>query len=255
MAATKHEWDRTVRNYLLEFANAGEMVSFEDRYITDPEFLKLVEIEEQRLIEDYLLGHLEPAFRKRFDVVYRQNSHWAPKMNLVRQRLRGTEIAAHGRNRSWTLAITTSALAACLALAVFFMTQKSAPKQTVAKLEVPIAESFIDIRLSPGLNKGMSQASATASVPAGKKRLRFTFDMPGIRGPVSCRAKLLLIEADGTQREIAVSPLSLSRLGPSSEATFVFDNQVLPGGDYLAELMDANGTILGRYVFQARLLP
>ena len=251
MAANRHEADRTVRNHLLEFVDAGEMVSFEDRYITDPEFLKLVEIEEERLIEDYLLGRLERIDKKRFELVYLRNPHWASKVNLARERLRAGTVEPGRRNWSWTWVFATSAVAMCAALVAFFVIQKPVPRDIQAKLEMPVVEPYLHIRLSPGVDKGLSQAARPANVPAGKNRLRFTFEMPGVTGPVSCRVRLLLIEADGTQREVAAGPLALSRPGPNSEATLVLDNQVIPSGDFLAEVIDANGATLERYVFRA----
>ena len=249
MAANRHDHDRTVRNHLLEFANAGEMLSFEDRYITDPEFLKLVEIEEERLIEDYLLGQLETNFKKRFELVYLRNPHWVPKIDLVRQRLNVKTPAPRWQSRSWTFAFATSAVMACVALIAFLAIQRPVPTNTQAKLEAPIADPFVDIRLSPGLSKGLSQSPPT--VPAGNNRLRFTFEMPGVTGPISCRVRVSLIEADGTRREIAIGPLSSSRPGPNSEAILALENQIIPSGDFLAEVIDANGGILNRYVFRA----
>ncbi len=242
---------KTLRDYLLETLDESETVSVEEQYFTNPEFLDRLKAEEERLIEDYLSGRLVSSSKTRFEEIYLSNPSLLQKVEAKRHTVSAESPKQQFWKLNWNYAFASLAVVTAAILIGFFMVPQKPVTTYEAKKETPALPPTIQLRLSPGVSKGFETTPSFAFVASGNHRLRTIFEMPGITGPVQCRAKLFQVQVDGSRKEIASSSVAASSAGPNSEAIFIFEHVTLPKADYLAELTAADGSVLEHYVFRA----
>lgn len=241
-----------VRAYLLGVPGEPDAAGLEERYFTDPDFLRQMNDSEQILIEDYLENRLSGLDRERFEGRYLVIPELTRRLGEVR--------AEHAPR--WRPTLLRLALAAAALLAVgaggWSLWQHSSPLlQGTARTGTPVQMAALEIRVSPGSVKGFGGGNGGKtgefSIPPGTRQVRLVFELPGRSGALDLVVRLRKVNADGGRSLVWTSlPTRSGVAGTGGELKVLPDAGVLLPADYIAELVTTEGVVLESYAVRIR---
>jgi hypothetical protein len=218
-----------VRAYLLGQLDASDADLLEEQYFCDRASLLHVQRVEDALIRDYLRGNLSSADRLAFEARYLSSPEMSLRVNKLRDEL------VKPRRGIW-VPISVGAIAA------FFWLLSLLPPAPV------------ELTIAPGLTMGSSASASRLVLPSAPTSVRLRLELPGVTASQLFAARISLIQADGTWKQVWVS-LDRVRSSPArtgQEVIFVLNSGLLGREDYVIEVMDAEGQVVESFTFGAR---
>ena len=248
---TTHKKSETVRAYLLGLLDDREASELEARYFMDPAYLRLMQGVEEALIEDYCGGRLSRADRERFEIRYLEVPELRRKLEEVRARLDRAARQARPRvGRMLSVAFACFVFFAVIGVTWRYRHAQSGQTTMAAKAPMPAPMAALSIRLAPGVAKGPDGKDQELTIPAGGVRVRMTFELPGRSRMVNGSVRFRALDAAGRPIIWTSGPVRSETAGSIGEVTVEPDTSVLRPGDYIAEVVDAGGSVLESYVFR-----
>lgn len=239
-----------MRSYLLGTLEESRAEEIERRYFTDRAFFHFVQSVETRLIEDYLAGRLRPLVKSRFEERYLT----VPELQLRVEEVRGTCIPARtavAPLRPIRLVLTAAIVLIGVGGAALWLARGRMP---VAALPIPTSAPPVlaTLSLSPGMLKGVGAKTPELSPATGRGSVRLMLDLPGQRSPLLGSVQVSLASAEGAWRKVWSSPQpTLSTPSPGGQhLAITLDASLLSRGDYLVEVLGADGQVLETYSFR-----
>lgn len=269
MKAISHEEAESIRRYLIGDLGEDEMESFEQRVLSDPDFLEQVLMAEDELIEDYLRGALPAGEREKFVAQYLSapqhlqkvkvaealrgypervanaaiNSGLKPEPRLTRRRFG----LARAPGVVYALAATLL-IAALVGLWVFMGNRRARPgesaalEQELARLNAPETRrpgaapdpNEIAVTLSPGTVRGQNELPRV-SIPGSATVVNFRLELLADNHPTYRVA----LRTDARGEVFAWSGLRDQPAG-ADFITLRVPARVLAPGDYVLALSGSN---------------
>ena len=237
-----------VRLYLLGALGELDAAGLEERYFTDPEFLRQMNDAEQTLIEDYLENRLSGLDRERFEGRYLEIPELTRRLGEVR-----AERARRRRPALLRLALAAAALLA-VGLGGWSLWRHSSPLvQETARTGAGVQLAALEIRVSPGTVKGFGGNNREFAIPPGTRQVWMVFELPGRRVPLDLVVRLRAVNADGGSSLVWTSlPTRSEAVGSGGELKVMPGAAVLLPADYVAELATTAGVVMESYAMRVR---
>lgn len=230
--------------YLLGMLNETETASIEERYFVDRNLFLKMRAAERRLVESYLDGRLDRAYRRHFRRRYLRT----PALQKVVKSI-AAEHRPESRHRlqpAWIVALAAIILAVGL---VTYLPTRFAVRthsQVASGQPAPIA-----LVVFPGLLKDANSRIPSVAVPSLKTQIQLIAKIPVRAGDTEYRSRISLIEADGGTTSIWEGPEQTGKTGQEGRQVIVtVSSSMLRPGDYFLELDTADGAIQYRCPFR-----
>jgi len=235
------------RAYLLGMLPDDAAAAVEETYFVNRSAMEQMYAAERRLIEAYLDGLLKPDELRRFEERYLQTP--------VLKRLVDREKRKRGAAAGWAVKLAWIAAVLCVVGAciwIYAVRHRATPIQArvrAVSASAPLLTAAT-LRLNPGVNK-RAGAEARMDLPPEHTPVKLIAQLPGLREPVACTARLYIVGVDGSWKKIlSAGPLRTTSAGGNvQELTVAIPPATLHPGDYVMEAALPNGHVRETYVF------
>ena len=245
MTGTEHIPIEMARAYLLGALDDEQAEAVEVRYFTGRPCLNEVKAAERRLINDYLDGALSGDELRRFKARYLGT----PVLRKVVEQARRER--AGGNGRGWGRLVWVLAASCVVAAGVWFVWVRREPAPRIAVVgKAPVLIAAVTLHLSPGVSKGEGAGTARMALPPANAPVRLIAELPGLRAPAECAARLSAVGADGTWSRVwNAPPADSATSGGGQELTVELKPGTLHPGDYVLEALMPDGRVRETYLF------
>jgi len=245
-----------VKAYLLGQLADEEAAAIEQRYFVNQACLLQMQTAERMLIENYQDGALTPHEAQQFETRYLR----IPALKrIVDQVARERNAAGHrtpARRRVAWFAWAGAILCAGALCGWIYLKRGANAPPAIAKMPVQSSLPPVTLRLTPGVTMGAGGHAAGMNLPPEHTPVQLIAELPGLRTPTDCGARLAIVGADGRWTEVwsAKPARTISREG-QQELTFLLNPATLRAGDYILEVTAPDGRVRETYLFHVSTPP
>jgi len=245
----EHIQTDVVKSYLLGTLPDEQVSAIEERYFTDPTFLKEIRRIEIDLVSKFLDEELTEEEQGQFE----RRCLQVPKLKKLVDDVRERRVAVvQPRVTPWIVSVAAAWV--CLAVVGFIVLRKGlAPPVQKEALETP--RQGISLFLEPGVTMGAGSETRKLVLPSPVQPVSLVAELPGQTVSADYFAQVFSVGGDGSRNNIFRSGQirSVPRTG-GQQVTVKLSSKDLPPGDYIMELQPAGGKVSETYVFRVTAL-